>query len=951
MKKLILLVSILFLGLAIKAIPVFYYYAYNPTTGVICGGQNGCANINVSICDSLCLYYENVKDYGAVSMITSNGSQSFTIPYGQTNCVWFKPTALGNTQIGWNNTSAPFGFTTIYNINVVQGNCINTSNCDVLYDGFDAASLWTHPSTPFTCTSDFNDINITAGKFNFNAANDNHFNYMYRTGLSINNSAWSADVDFISNQATNKPTSHTVLSINGGTLPFFYDPYQTCFGSTTNICSYPGIAPCQISNQEGINVSFNSSIYSFPNIYAFTVYINSGGSFTSVATIPNVPRVGNYYIRLERLNAQLGRLNIYSDLSRTTHIAGSPVCFTIPTTVDNLNTVQLGCNESGFKIRVLTGTLDNLCIKNKVPVDMPTITGNTTICKGQCTTLTASGGVSYSWSTGATATSITVCPTATTTYNATITLASGCTVVVPVTVVVKPTYSINVYDTICEGTTMQLPNGTTVTAGVYTIVYHTVNNCDSIVNYTIVAKPCCTKPSIDTFSINCESLCLTVHCFPCFQNPKVYIDNVPVSFTVTNDSIYCINISNLDCKEHTYKLKYSDCNGVSYVKTKVLTKPTYCCCVPTLSISDTCATCFKINACDDCIKNPMYVSSNNPISTPLTVNADGTFCLDLKGCGQKWVKIKYRNCKGEIIVLTQTFTKPEKCCCKPCTIKAAFTYNQTTHVFTDASTKGTCNTQTAWSWNFGDGSTSSLQNPTHTYTSNGTYKVCLYVFAKDAQGITCCDVICKDIVVTNVHQDCNINPAFTVIKTTLPSGKTKLDFISTTTTSPAGTVIYSWNYGDGSTTTDTLTTTSTTTSYTYNSCFSCNAYACVTITLITPGGQVCKKDTCVVTYIGKLKNPVVLDTLISLPNFPLPKTTAFPNPSKQSITITWSDFKGDKKIEIADMLGNVLYSSQIDIVEKGTSVLDVSSYATGTYIYTISSSSGTRVSDKFMVLK
>jgi len=107
----------------------------------------------------------------------------------------------------------------------------------------------------------------------------------------------------------------------------------------------------------------------------------------------------------------------------------------------------------------------------------------------------------------------------------------------------------------------------------------------------------------------------------------------------------------------------------------------------------------------------------------------------------------------------------------------------------------------------------------------------------------------------------------------------------------------------------------------------------------------------VVTYIGKLKNPVVLDTLISLPNFPLPKTTAFPNPSKQSITITWSDFKGDKKIEIADMLGNVLYSSQIDIVEKGTSVLDVSSYATGTYIYTISSSSGTRVSDKFMVLK
>ena len=32
---------------------------------------------------------------------------------------------------------------------------------------------------------------------------------------------------------------------------------------------------------------------------------------------------------------------------------------------------------------------------------------------------------------------------------------------------------------------------------------------------------------------------------------------------------------------------------------------------------------------------------------------------------------------------------------------------------------------TAWSWNFGDGNTSTLQNPFHTYTANGTYTVTL----------------------------------------------------------------------------------------------------------------------------------------------------------------------------------------------------------------------------------
>jgi PKD repeat protein len=33
----------------------------------------------------------------------------------------------------------------------------------------------------------------------------------------------------------------------------------------------------------------------------------------------------------------------------------------------------------------------------------------------------------------------------------------------------------------------------------------------------------------------------------------------------------------------------------------------------------------------------------------------------------------------------------------------------------------------SWSWNFGDGSTSTLQNPTHTYNSPGTYQVSLTV--------------------------------------------------------------------------------------------------------------------------------------------------------------------------------------------------------------------------------
>lgn len=52
---------------------------------------------------------------------------------------------------------------------------------------------------------------------------------------------------------------------------------------------------------------------------------------------------------------------------------------------------------------------------------------NQTICAGENATLTASGGVSYSWSNGQNAATITVSPTQTTTYTVTVTGSNGCT--------------------------------------------------------------------------------------------------------------------------------------------------------------------------------------------------------------------------------------------------------------------------------------------------------------------------------------------------------------------------------------------------------------------------------------------------------------------------------------------------------------------------------------------
>ena len=66
------------------------------------------------------------------------------------------------------------------------------------------------------------------------------------------------------------------------------------------------------------------------------------------------------------------------------------------------------------------------------------LSGDTALCAGQSTTLTASGADSYIWSTGETTASITISPTATTTYTVTGTNQYGCTDTASVTVTVNP---------------------------------------------------------------------------------------------------------------------------------------------------------------------------------------------------------------------------------------------------------------------------------------------------------------------------------------------------------------------------------------------------------------------------------------------------------------------------------------------------------------------------------
>jgi hypothetical protein len=127
------------------------------------------------------------------------------------------------------------------------------------------------------------------------------------------------------------------------------------------------------------------------------------------------------------------------------------------------------------------------------------VSSNVTICAGQTATLSASGGSSYGWSSGASSSVITVSPTITTHYRVAVTGKEGCTDTAFVKVVVNPTPTVSITGntTICNG-----QNITLTALGGVTYFWSTTSTSSSIV----VAPTTTTLYSVTTTnSANCSA--------------------------------------------------------------------------------------------------------------------------------------------------------------------------------------------------------------------------------------------------------------------------------------------------------------------------------------------------------------------------------------------------------------------------------------------------------------
>ncbi|MES1220996.1 MAG: PKD domain-containing protein, partial [Bacteroidota bacterium] len=215
------------------------------------------------------------------------------------------------------------------------------------------------------------------------------------------------------------------------------------------------------------------------------------------------------------------------------------------------------------------------------------------------------------------------------------------------------------------------------------------------------------------------------------------------------------------------------------IKTKLIPVGTYS---PTFSAPDT--VCINSSAA--------FTNTSSPVPTGVTWDfGDGTTSVDnnptkvYSTAGVYSVKMvaNYGSCidsvSKNITVLAKPvvdFTAPIVNGCQP-----PLTVN-----FQDQSTNAA-----SWQWNFGDGATSNLQNPSHSYTSLGNYDVTLIV----SNAFGCIDSITKPAFVKIAK------PVITI--PSLPTAGCVPFTINpvATITSVDAVVSYLWDFGDGTTST------------------------------------------------------------------------------------------------------------------------------------------------------
>lgn len=419
------------------------------------------------------------------------------------------------------------------------------------------------------------------------------------------------------------------------------------------------------------------------------------------------------------------------------------------------------------------------------PLPIPSVSPNVSICQGQSTSLTAGGGVSYSWNpSGSTSSTISVSPNSSTTYAVNVINANGCQATAFVNVTVNPNPVVNLPAAvfICSGVSSTLNPGTG-TAYVWSTgaTSQTIGvNTQGSYTVTVTNGAGCTSTASTQVTVGGQVISNNNTTSICQGQSAMLNAGFPGSTytwsTGSTSQTISVNAAGV------YSVTVTDPNGCTGIVAN------------TVQVNPLPQAAFTPN--DECLNDSVFFFDASFVNG----GSITSWSWDLGNGNISYAQnpILVYNTPGAYNVIL-TITSDQGC---TSTLSdtlniypmptAAFTFTQgcigTSIPFIDQSNVGFGNIVN-WTWNFGDGTSSTIQNPQHAYTSPGNYNVSLIVSTPG--GCT-----------ANLTRVVQIFPepvlSFTSTPTTICQGGSVT--LNNTSTSSNGVINnWQWSFGNGTT--------------------------------------------------------------------------------------------------------------------------------------------------------
>ena len=201
-----------------------------------------------------------------------------------------------------------------------------------LQDNFDNAGLYTQIGTLVTVDSGASDALF------FNAASNASDQRVHRSlGFTLSDTTWHARITM--NFSLMTAPGHLVTQFNSGTG----DPVSVA--------------------EDRLTLNLGNDTNSLL-LARYDNAIHGGAGWDASGSTIGLSTSTQYYVAQTRLSSTSFRLNVFSDSTYTTNITGSPVTYTIASTIQNLANFHSGNTGTGNSGRIVTGTLDSLRVNN-----------------------------------------------------------------------------------------------------------------------------------------------------------------------------------------------------------------------------------------------------------------------------------------------------------------------------------------------------------------------------------------------------------------------------------------------------------------------------------------------------------------------------------------------------------------------------------------------------------